>query len=581
MRIHEIVFQGLFGCNAPVRIAADQDVSTVVLPPGVSSRDVQDLIISVFYPDKTPQKLTLNYSEGESRAMCLFSQKGRRFRLMRKGRADNVRLQAEESGEFKDLAQGDRVEGFLRQSMGLPEFESLWSLNFWRFDHSPASIATFDIEALDPRKRDIVLRYREARAAEMAEDKLKNLEFRIAEKKRELGQGMALEEKLQKAREKLREIELSELSAEDIELLQQREILFNDFRGQIERLAREEDAERVQVFELLPDPVFKNPIFVAGLVIGVIAIGTSIAMAATPWRSVVLVNAVGFGMCAWALLGYFSSMERANVHQVRQESIKRRLNQVREEQVSLQERINHILIHARMDDATDVGERVARAQKLKGMIDALEAQVNDLRRDPAYVRGKTEVDRLQKELEAAKAERIEVGPDSMSAYQLESDLEVLGIDPISVATDSEVEEDSGDPLLRVLDALKRTQQWENDALYDKTRRMWAKIAGFLLGDRFKDVDLHPDGTLKVGTLGAEQVAMWARTRPSEHQALVVALAIAGQVNAPARSARGTFDSIVVQDPSEWLTGEQAKKIHEVFSSAAQRTPVLLLREKQS
>lgn len=581
MRIHEIVFQGLFGCISPVRLAADQDVSTVVLPSGVASRDIQDLIISVFYPEKTPQKLTLDYSEGDSRAMCLFSQRGKRFRLMRKGRADSVRLQAEENGEFKDLALGERVEGFMRQSMGLPEFESLWSLNFWRFDHSPASVAVFDIEALDPRKRDIVLRYREARAAEMAEDKMKNLEFRIAERKRELGQGMALEDKLIKAREKLREIEIAELSAEDVELLQQREILFNDFRGQIDRLSREEDAERVQVFELLPDPVFKNPIFMAGLLIGVVAIGTSIAMAATPWRSIILLNSVGFGMCVWVLLGYFSAMERANVHQVRQESIKRRLNQVREEQVSLQEKIDHIMIHARMDDATDVGERVARAQKLKGMIDAMEVQVSELRRDPAYVRGKTEVERLQKELEAAKSEKIEVGPDSMSAYQLESDLEVLGIDPVSVATDSEVEEDLGDPLLRVVDALKRSHQWEDDALFDKTRRMWAKIAGFLLGDRFKDVDLHPDGTLKVGTLGAEQVAMWARTRPSEHQTLVVSLAIAGQVNAPARSPRGTFDTIVVQDPSEWLTSEQAKKIQEVFSSAAQRTPVILLREKRS
>jgi len=577
MRIQEIVFQGLLGISAPVRISAESDVSLIELPAGVRASGIQDILLSIFYADKTPQKLAQEYSSG-GKVVCQFSSKGKNFRMLRRGGVETIRLQSEAGQDFQDVADGARVDAFMRQSLGLPDLEVVWSLNFWRYEESPKTIETVDLDNLAPNVRELVFRYREARKIEAAEDHFKGLESKIAERRRELGKGMAIEEKLGKAREKLREIEVSELSPDDVRLLQGRDIAFKDFEFQIDRLAREEEDERRQTFELLPKPFLKDPIFLAGFLIGVVSLGVSIAMSQTPWRTIALADTIGFGMCAWVLLNYYVGLEKANVHQVRLETIKRRLNQIREERVALEEKINHILIHARIDDAEDVGQRVEMAQKLKQIIDSLESQVADLRRDPKYLKGKSEIDKMERELEAAKVDRVEIPPDVLSAYQLESDLDSLGIDANSVVEDSEAMVDDEDAVQRLLDALRRTNQWQDDGMLDKTKKMWAKIASFLLGDRFKDVDLAADGTFRVGSLGAEQVAMWARTRPSEFQTLLVALAISVQVNAPERS-RAHFESILVSDPSSWLTPDQAKKLSEVFASAARRTPVLLLKEK--
>lgn len=578
MRIQEIVFQGLYEATSPVKIRAEKDVDSITLPHPLRAEQIQDILLSIFYPDRTPAKLALEYRNGGMVA-CSFRFRGKPFRILRKGGPESLRLQSGEGGNFQDVAQGKNVESILKQSMGLPEFQVFWVLSLWRYDTSPASNSKIDLDAFEPHVRDIVLRYRQARKIEAAEDRIKSLESRIAEKRRDLGKGMALEEKLGKAREKMREIEVSELSPEDVDLLQNSEFTFKEFQAQIDRLSREEEEERSRAFALLPTPFAKEPVFLVGLVVGLLAVAVSVAMSQTPWRAIALADSVGFGMCAYVLLNYYVGLERANVHQVRMESIKRRLNQVREEKVALEERINHILIHARIEDAKDVGERVEKAQKLRKIIEQMEAQVQDLRRDPAYVKGKTEIDKLEKELEVARDAKPPSSPDMMSAYQLESDLDSLGIDAAAVAQeDSEDAKDDFDPLTNLVEVAKLTQEWQGGQIVEKTRRMWAKIASFLLGERFKDVDLTADGELKVGALGAEQLAMWAKTRPSEHQALMVALLVALQVNAPEFSSRGFFESIVVPDPGRWLTADQTKKINEVFASAARRTPVILLKE---
>jgi hypothetical protein len=277
------------------------------------------------------------------------------------------------------------------------------------------------------------------------------------------------------------------------------------------------------------------------------------------------------------LIQYFSGMERASVHQVRLESIKRRLNQVREEQLALQERLNHVLIHARVNDATDLDERVAKAEKLKHAIEKMEDQAQGFRRDASYQRSRDELERLEVKLREVQAARADLPVDMMSAYQLEADLESIGIDPKTVVADEVEEEAEVSPGVRLLEIARKTNQFEGDQLFEKTRKMWGRIAGHVLGDRFKDVDLDTDGKLVIGSLGPEQVEIWIRTRPSEPQVVWAALAIALEVNCIERSKRGAFETMIVPDPSQVLTADHSRKLTEVLSSAAKRTPTLLLR----
>lgn len=578
MRIVEIIFQDLFGCVSPVRLQLTGDVSSEELPSGVSVGNVQDLLISLFYSEKTPHALRMAYAKGDPKVALVMEFRGKKHRIVRRALADTLRLQMEEQGGWKELAAGARVEPFMRQNMALPEFETFWILNLWRYESSASAVDAFDIDSVDARARDLIVRYRQARESERAEDAIKSTESRIAELRRELGQGFALEDKLGKARELLKEVDVAELSREDLDLLKRKDVLLNEFKEQLDRLSKEEEAERNQISDTLPSRPFKSPIFLGGLLVGLLGIGVGVALQDTPWRAMALLDIPAFGACVFTLIQYYLGMERASVHQVRHESIKRRLNQVREEQVSLQGKLNHVLIHARVNDATDLDERVVKAEKLKFAIEKMEDNVNELRRDPIYQRAREELDTLEAKLAQGRP-HSDASAEVMSAYQLESDLESIGIDVKMLSADQATPEDEGDPLTRLWTTARNTQQWESDQLFDKTRKMWGKIAGHVLGDRFKDIDLDSSGNLVISSLGPDQVEMWARTRPSEQHVVWLSLALALQVNAHERSSRGVFEAMIVPDPVQTLTADQTKKLMEVLASAARRSPALLLRTK--
>ncbi len=579
MLLRELVFQGLFDADVPVRLSFEKGINAVDVPSNVTHLDVQDIVASMLYESETSHRLRMEYSASDAKVALTLEHRGKIYRIIRRADAGSLRLQSEEGGSWKDMAAAEQVQPLLHRSMGLPDFSVFWSVNIWRFEDDPELETKLDLDSVDPRLRELIMKYRNAYEAEAIEDRVQSIEGRIHELEREMGQSLVLEDKLEKGRAKLREIQVQELSQEDLELLQEKEDLLEEFTMNIERLAEDEEIERAEVLETLPQPWAKSPFFIVGLLIGIACTAASISMADTPWRAAALANIIGFGGCAYALLVYFIGMEKAGVHQVRLESIKRRLSQLREEEVALQEHLNHLLIHARVDNTRELTSRVTKAAKLSVMLEKMEAEVASLRRDPKYLRAQEELESLNEELEVAKRQRTEMPGDAMSAYQLESDLQTMGIDPAAVLRDDAPEEsETVEPLGRVLQAAQATGQWDGTHLHAKTAKMWKRIAGHVLGDRFREVGLD-DGQLKVGDLGPEQMAMWRRTRASEERVVLASLALAIQVIAPEVSKRGFLETVLIQNPSETLTSAQANKFAEVFKSAAKRGSVVMLTEE--
>lgn len=579
MLLRELIFQDLFGVSRPVRLEVSGQITAMALPPGVTSEHIQDLLLSVLYPKDTPHSIRMELARSdEAKIAALFEHRKRIYRVLRQADAETLRLQVKESAGWRDLAVGSLgVDDRLAQSLGRPDFDVFWAINLWRFERDPAEATAFDIEAVDPKIRDVILKYRLAVAVERVEDEIKSTEGRIQERSKELGQGAALEEKLRKAKEKLVDIEVSELSDADLELLKQKDTLIGDFDLQLQRLEEQEDTERHQIELVLPDKPIRSPYFWGGLVAGVAAV---VAAALDPGiRWVALTDVVGFGVVAWTVFTYFEGMERASVHQVRLESIKRRINQVREELVSTQERINHVLIHAGVRDAKEMSERVAKADQLREMIDKMQRRVEELRRDAGYMAAFDDVEKQRKRLAELQAERRELPQDTLSSFQLENDLESMGIEPQLVLEErpsSSAAEESGNPIARLIEAAQSTGQWDSVELYPKTRKMWGKICGHMLGDKFSDVSLTDNGNLRIGQLDPEQIDLWRRTRPSEYEVLLRSFAIALQVGADERSRRGVFESIVIGDPAQYLTAVQVKKLQDVFASAAQKSEIVIL-----
>jgi hypothetical protein len=350
--------------------------------------------------------------------------------------------------------------------------------------------------------------------------------------------------------------------------------VIRDHEEQLDRLAADEDLEHQRLDDALPEQWWRSPIFWVGFVVGTAALVVSIAFP-HDLRMVALLDIAGFLACAWVLINYFSDLERANVHQVRLESIKRRTNQVREDLISMQERIDHVLVHVGARDERELEERLGKSHKLGQIVEKLETEVDAMRQDPEYLAAVEEVSRLEEELRQKRAERKEMPTVMMSAYQLESDLEQMGFDPRHVLDPEKAAADETQPYERILEAARMSGLFKDSVLDDRVLGMWRKICGHVLGERFGTSDII-GGRLHVGDLNDEQIELWRRSRPSEYQILLKALAVATQVNVVSAARRGRFGSVMVTSPEIDMTAGQAAKFREVLASASQKSDFVLL-----
>lgn len=560
-----------------MRLATAPGVDRMSLPSDLTTRDVHALVIALLYPSRVPSPLAQQLrQEGTIKLALVFEQGDKEYRVLRRGEDSSLRLQYKEEGGYKGLAKGEQATlDALSSELGLPDFESFAALNLWRFDDDELYAPKSGLAALDARGKELVEKYRTAVRVESLEDRIKSVEGHIDEQKTKLGTGAKIEEKLEQAKAKLEQLRLDDLSEEDLSLLSHKDERFDEFDHQLDRLVRQEEDERIDVEQKLPDRPWNVPLFWAGLAVGVAAIGISIGMHDS-LRQVAAVNVVGFGMVAWVLLKYFTDLERASVHQVRLESIKRRLNQVREEEVSFRERISHLLIHAGVDDEQELFIRVEKTKKLEEIIEQLEAKAAEARRDPAYKTATSRIVELEQQLEDLEAERALLPEFVMSTFQLENDLESIGIEPAEALSDDEDEAEEAPTTAfgRLKLAAERTGQWTASGLQSRTRKMWGKICGHVLGDRFKGVELSTDGELRVRDLSPEKLDMWRRTRSSEERILTAALALAIHVNTADRSG-GHFETIWVNDPREDFGSEVSDAFDDVFESAAKKSHIVL------
>jgi hypothetical protein len=220
---------------------------------------------------------------------------------------------------------------------------------------------------------------------------------------------------------------------------------------------------------------------------------------------------------------------------------------------------------------------VEKTKKLEEIISQLESKVAEVQRDPAHKAASKEIAGLKARLEELEEERATLPEFVMSTFQLESDLRSIGIEPQEVLGDEDDQQPSEMPETafgRLKLVAERTGQWADGELQSRTRKMWGKICGHVLSDRFKGVELNSDGELRVRDFSDDQLEMWRRTRSSEERILTAALALALHVNT-ADDSDGHFETIWVNDPRDDFGSSVADAFDDVFESAAKKSHIIL------
>lgn len=577
MRLRELIFQDVLGSGGARRLRPDGALARVELPPGVTVQQVQDLIVACLYPTQLTQRHHQRLQFGDSAKLAVVLEVGdRNYRIIRRTGADTVRLQRQTADGYDDRATGAQtVENALQQKLNLPKLPVFLPLHMWRFE--PGEFVGSGGVGGDDRIPELIDQYQTALEVEQFEDQIKQLQRRIEESKQALGQGQKIEEKIDRARQKLAEIALDEFTDEDLEFLDQKDDRLHDIDAELQRLRDQEHKELDRIQQLLPPPLHHAPILWVGVAVAVLALGLSFAAYDTH-RIVALGAVPGWAAVAFELFRYFHNRGRANLRKVRLTSIRRRINQVLEEEVQIRERVEHMLYRADVDDEGELRERLPEADRLKRGIAKLEEKLESVRRDPEYRRARKQLEQLQDQLQKLRQRREQMPELTLNSFQLEQDLEELGVDTDRLDADGGQGDDGWDfdsPFGWLQKVAVDLGQWNDDGLASGTRTTWSKICGHVLSDRFSDVELNPEGELQVEALTPEQLELWENTRTAEVRAVVAALALALHIKSCANGDSRALTSVWIAEPSETMTPGHADKFESVFKSAAKKSQIVI------
>src|SRR5690554_4862056 len=387
MQLQELIFQGVLAQSRPARVRVEEALQNVELPSGVSADDVQDLLVLCLYPAQAAQLEERLFKAGDPvKLACSFAFRDSELRVVRQAAAESVRLQRKNDSGYEELARGAAdVQSALQTKLKFPDLATFYAVHLWRFDFDAETIINAATLGNDPRIPELANLYLTSLEVESIEDQLKELEHRVEDGQRALGEGAELEEKLARAREKLAEVELSELTSEELELLQRRDARMDDFDAQLGRLQAQLDTERRQIELSAPEQPTRTPLFWLGAVVALGAFVFSFVFHQTH-RILALASIPGLALGAFVLLRYYTSLSKASVHQVRVDSIRRRISQLREEQILLLERVEHILLHAGVEREEELQTRIPMARKLRAVIERIEEQLQSVRTNPEYRR---------------------------------------------------------------------------------------------------------------------------------------------------------------------------------------------------
>ncbi len=589
MRLSECIFQGVAGIEDVTRLAPEGKVADLALPPGLKADVVQRLVVACLYPTVVDEAWRESLELDDSSKIAVVLQGGRStFRVLRRGDAESVRLQRHEENEFRDLVRGAaKVEGALREKLGMPSPEVFYPLGLWRFEADELPEPRPESRFGDnPQIPEVVEQFRLALEVEVVEDKIKGLESRIEDARKALGKASKLEAKLQEGREKLDGIAVNELDDEELELLESKDRRLDEFYKELDRYGEQEDRALDAVHAELPGKPWKGALFWAGVAMIILGLGASIALYDSH-RWVALGAIPGFAFAGFEWLRYYHKMGQAGLHKVRLESIRRRINKIREEEIFFRERIDHLLFHAGVENESELQQRLPQAKKLRKIVGQIEDKLGELRQDPAYRKAREEIDRLRVEKRQLEARREEFPEFVMNSFRLEEDLESLGVDPDEVrqwaATHSGEDEGGGgwmeDPFRWLHHAAKDNGQLQKGALRPSVQKMWSKVCGHLLNARFEKLHLTPNGELDVDALTQEQQELWASTRKAEVQTVARALALALQVDSQKRrkGPKG-FSAVWMEAPSKTLPSAVAEGMRSVFQSAGRHAQIVICNE---
>ena len=323
MRLEQLIFQGVLDQSSPAKLQFGDKLSRVSLPDGISVSDARSLLLNLLYPNdcSSDERQPVERSS-DPRLALVFKSGGNLYRIVRKRATNSVRVQVRKDGGWQTAAKGvSKSVKLLDSKLGRPSLRVFRALNLWDFEGAASEKPSdfTDPREIGPEAVEMVDEYEKALEIEELEKKKEKLEQNIQQLRDKYGKGLEVEEKLEQARERLANIELTEIDSDDLEMVRNKQERVAEYEAQLSQLDENEDEEREKVEKLEPQNPWQNNALWAGLAAGVVAIVISLTYGESA-RWIIMFDSVGFGVVAWTFLKYLTDREKVNIHKVRIEN---------------------------------------------------------------------------------------------------------------------------------------------------------------------------------------------------------------------------------------------------------------------
>ncbi len=219
------------------------------VPSSIEIEQIKLILTALFYPMRLTREEREQVDFGqEIKIAVVFDVADHVWRILRREDDASLRLQIKEPTGYRDVATGLDVPRLLQEKLRFAPYPVFSALNLWRLDQPlPQDTEQVSVQRLDEKTRAIVVKYRDALQIEALEDDIRATEELRETKRQRLGEGAKLEDNLERATAKLKEIDISALSKDDMQLLNERETRLNSFAQQIHRLEAEEEQCREEL----------------------------------------------------------------------------------------------------------------------------------------------------------------------------------------------------------------------------------------------------------------------------------------------------------------------------------------------
>ena len=622
MRVREIFATNLAAASKPVRLRCRKGLNEYAIPVPLGTA-ILTCVRALFYPlEVSAAELSEIAANDRFECGAIFRAASKDLRIRRGLEPNSIRLQVlDDKGKFADQDRGvEAVRYSLQQALGqsdprlfdilnlgdvqrvvgtsnrgLSEAGESWEMSgpsgFSDFSDFDDDLAWEESDLSDKKRTPISLspqqiarlrsEYTRAREIEELEEQIRGRRGELDAAERELNVITGDDSELSEIRHQLSTmVDLDEVTDEEWKFLEKPAKQLNHLERRLNVLGQRLMKLRDKSHHV--EPVWRNPIFVAGTGLAVLCTLISL-IGGEALRPVALGNTLCLACTLFGVLQFYRERDELETRGEREANLEQQLLDAEEERDNYEQRLAVLRRKYNVDTAQELQERFDKREALIKRERDLLNERRDAYENQHYVAISAKRHRLQEQIDELRLERDSKGPLEQGSSQIAGELQKLGI-PLVAEDDSDLGDatvmltpDAGYacpfPYLRDM-AEELGLVTGGDLLDGVTTSLWGRMLSKLLSRATPAPQISETGDFMAvsGESSWDDMNLSQRSLSVESLLLTILMRTIGRNDSP------PLPLVMRSHPYRLLSTNEQEALREVFRTLATHLQLIIFKE---